>query len=108
MRGVTVKEQIQWVLSYMQGGSADVQKENILEDLEERLLEYETAGEFLIDIKKEFEREDKEIAELRELKQGSKTIEEFVQEFRRAARESRYEERPLVEEFKRGMNRIIW
>ena len=108
MRGVTVKEQIQWVLSYMQGGSADVQKENISEDLEERLLEYETAGEFLIDIKKEFEREDKEIAKLRELKQGSKTIEEFVQEFRRAARESRYEERPLVEEFKRGMNRIIW
>ena len=108
MRGVTVKEQIQWVLSYMQGGSADVQKENISEDLEKGLLEYEIAGEFLIDIKKEFEREDKEIAELRELKQGSKTIEEFVQEFRRAARESRYEERPLVEEFKRGMNRIIW
>ena len=34
-------------------------------------------------------------------------MEEFVQEFKRAARESRYEGRPLVEEFKRGMNEVI-
>ena len=34
-------------------------------------------------------------------------MQEFVQEFRRAARESEYEERPLVEEFKRRMNRVI-
>jgi len=27
-----------------------------------------------------------------------------VQEFKRVARGSRYEERPLIEEFKRGMN----
>jgi len=31
-------------------------------------------------------------------------MEEFVQEFKRAARGSGYEGRPLVEEFKRGMN----
>ena len=31
-------------------------------------------------------------------------MEEFVQEFKRAARGSGYEERPLVEEFKREMN----
>ena len=30
MRGVSVEEQIQWVLSYMQGGSADIWKENVL------------------------------------------------------------------------------
>jgi len=34
-------------------------------------------------------------------------MEEFVQEFRRATRGSRYEGRPLVKEFKRGMNRVI-
>ena len=34
-------------------------------------------------------------------------MEEFVQEFRRAARESKYEGRPLVKEFKRGMSRAI-
>ena len=31
-------------------------------------------------------------------------MEEYVQEFKRAARGSGYEGRPLVEEFKRGMN----
>ena len=37
---------------------------------------------------------------VKEVRTREKTIEEFVQEFRRAARESRYEERPLIEEFK--------
>ncbi len=43
-------------------------------------------------------------AELRKLEQGGKTIEEFVQEFKRAARRSGYKGQLLVEEFKRGMN----
>ena len=34
-------------------------------------------------------------------------MEEFVQEFKRVARGSGYERRPLVEEFKRKMNEII-
>jgi len=34
-------------------------------------------------------------------------MEEFVQEFRRAARGSRYKGRPLVEEFKREINATI-
>ena len=34
-------------------------------------------------------------------------MEEFVQEFKRAARESGYEGRPLIEEYKRGMSREI-
>jgi len=38
----------------VQRGSADVWKENILEDLEVRLLEYKTMGEFLMEIRKEF------------------------------------------------------
>ena len=38
----------------MQGGSVDVWKKNILEDLKAGLLEYETVREFLTDIKKEF------------------------------------------------------
>ena len=81
-----------------------------MEYLEAESLEYEIAGEFLADIKKEFRRENEEtvkIAELKRLEQGGKTIEEFVQEFKRAARGNRYEERHLVEKFKRGMNRII-
>jgi len=65
----------------VQGGSADVWKENILENLEVGILEYETAGEFLTDIRKEFRGEDKEatkIVELRRLEQGGKMIEKFV------------------------------
>ena len=34
-------------------------------------------------------------------------MEEFVQEFKKVARESRYKERLLVEEFKREMNRTM-
>ena len=34
-------------------------------------------------------------------------MEKFVQEFRRTARGSGYEKRPLVEEFKRGISAII-
>ena len=106
----TVKEYIQWMLLYMQKRIVDVQKENTLENLEERVLEYETVGEFLADIRKEFREGGKEsvkVAELKELEQGRKTIEKFVQEFRRAARESRYKGRSLVEEFKRGINTTI-
>jgi len=88
----------------------DVWKKNILEDLEAGILEYEIVGEFLTDIRKEFGEGDKEavkVAELKRLEQGGKTMEEFVQEFRRAARRSRYEGRPLIKEFKRGMSRVI-
>jgi len=46
MKEVAVEEQIQWVLSYVQGGSVDIWKENVLEDLEEGELEYESVGEF--------------------------------------------------------------
>ena len=66
--------------------------------------------EFLISLKKEFgggEEESVKVAELRKLEQGERTMEEFIQEFKRTARESRYEGRLLVEEFKRGMNREI-
>jgi len=54
MRKMAVKEQIQWVLSYVQRRSVDIWKENILENLEAGSLEYETVEEFLIDLKKEF------------------------------------------------------
>ena len=81
-----------------------------MEDLEKELLEYKTVREFLADVRKEFGGEDEEsvkVAELKRLEQEEKTMEKFVQEFRRVARESRYKRRPLIEEFKRGMNRAI-
>jgi len=88
----------------------NIWKENILEDLEEGLLEYELVGEFLTVIKKEFWRRDEEsvkVVELKRLEQEGRMMEEFVQKFQRAARGSGYKERPLMKEFKRGMNRAI-
>jgi len=34
-------------------------------------------------------------------------MEKFIQEFKRAVRGSGYEEKPLIEEFKRGINEMI-
>jgi len=110
MRRTSVEEQVQWVLSYVQGGSADVWKKNVMEELESGEMEYETAEEFFTNLRKEFgggEEESVKAAELRRMEQGGKTMEEYVQEFKRAARGSGYEGRPLVEEFKQGMNRGI-
>ena len=107
MRGSMVEEQVQWVLSYVQGESADIWKENVMEEMEAREVEYESVEEFLTCLRKEFGGGEEELvkaAELRKLKQGGRTMEEFVQEFKRAARGSGYEGRLLVEEFKRGMN----
>jgi len=107
MRGTSVEEQVQWVLLYVQGGSADVWKENVMEKLESGEIEYETVEEFFTNLRKEFSRGEEELikaAELRRMEQGGKTMEEYVQEFKRIVRGSGYEGRPLVEEFKRGMN----
>jgi len=110
LAGATVEGQVQWVLLHMQGGAVDVWKENIMEELESGEVEYESVEEFLTSLKREFgggKKESVKVAELRKLEQGGKTIEEFVQEFKRAARGSEYERRLLVEEFKRGMNGVI-
>jgi len=107
LREATVEEQVQWVLSYVQGGSTDVWKENVMKKSEAGEIEYETVEEFLTSLKKEFRGGEEELVkavELRKLEQEGKTMEEFVQEFKRAARGSRYERRLLIEEFKRGMN----
>ena len=43
-----------------------------------------------------------------ELEQRDRKMEEFVQEFRKAVRESEYRGRPLVGKFKYNLNRTIW
>ena len=81
-----------------------------MEELEAEELEFEMVGEFLAEINREFgggEEEAVKAVELRKLEQEERTMKEFVQEFKRAARGSGYKGRPLVEEFKRRMNRVI-
>jgi len=59
-------------------GSANVWRENVLEDLEKG---NETAGKFLVYLKKEFGEENNEtikVTELKRIKQGNRMIEEFI------------------------------
>ena len=94
LAGATVEAQVQWVLSFIQEGSADVWKENMIEEVEKGEMEYEIVEEFLTVLKREFgggEEESVKAAELRKLEQGEKTMEEFVQEFKREARGSEYD-----------------
>ena len=107
LREASVEAQINWVLSYVQGGSANIWKENMLEELETGEIEFESVGDFLAKIRREFGGGDEElvkVAELKKIEQGGRTMEEFVQDFKRTARGSGYKERPLVEEFKQRMN----
>jgi len=94
----------------MQGGSADIYKENVLEDLEAREIEFESVGEFLAEIKKEFGRGDEKsvnVTELKRMKQGERLMKEFVQDFKKVARKSKYKGCPLIEKFKQSMNGSI-
>jgi len=81
MRKEPVEGQVQWILSYVQGGTVDVWKENVMEELEAGEVEYEMVEEFLSSLKKEFRRGEKEwvkAAELRKLEQRGRMMEEFV------------------------------
>jgi len=88
----------------------NVWKKNLLEDLETGEIEFGLAREFLLELRKKFRRGDEEfikVTELRKIEQEGRIMEEFVQEFQRAARSSRYKGRELVEKFKREMNGAI-
>ena len=66
----------------------------MIEELEAGKIKYETVEDFLISSKKKFgegEEESVKAVELRKLEQGGKTMEKFVQEFKRVARGSGYE-----------------
>ena len=63
-----MEEQIQWILSYIQDESADIWKENIIEELETEEMEFESAGEFLAEIRREFGGGDEKSVKVAELK----------------------------------------
>ena len=49
----------------------------------------------------------RKVEQLQTIEQGKRTCNEYVQEFKKVARGSSYERRPLIEEFKRGLNGAI-
>ena len=100
IKEVPLEEQVQWVLSYMQEGSVNMWKENVLEELKTGELEFETVGEFLAEIKKEFgggEEESVKAAELRKLEQLQKS---------RKGKDSRWKKARIWRRKKRGKSYI--
>ena len=78
-------------------------------DLKVEEINFVTAGEFLAQLNKNLGRGDNEkvkVAELKRVEQRRRMMKEFVQKFKKVS-SSRYEERALIEKFKRGMNKII-
>ena len=81
-----------------------------MEELETEEMEFELAGEFLAEIRREFGGGDEElvkVAELKKIEQEGRTIEEFVQDLKKTVRRSSYKGHLLIEEFKWSMNRSI-
>ena len=72
--------------------------------------EIESAEQLFAKIRNDFGKtleEERKIEQLRTIEQGGRTYNEYVQEFKKVARESSYEKRPLIEEFKRRLNGSI-
>jgi len=102
--------QVAWVLLYVQRGIVEAWKDNLLDELAKGESEMELAEQLFTKIRNDFGEtleEERKIEQLRTIEQGERTCNEYVQEFKKVARESGYEERPLIEEFKRGLNRSI-
>jgi len=81
-----------------------------MEDLESGSLEFPIVGEFLANLKQEFENRDNESVKVKESITRIKDNREIcleVLKFRRAARGSRFEEKPLIKKFKRDINEVI-
>jgi len=102
--------QVAWVLSYVQGGVAEAWKDNLLDELAKGESEVEAAEQLFSKIRNDFgeaSEKERKIEQLWTIEQGGRTCNEYVQEFKKVARGSNYEGRPLIEKFKRGLNGTI-
>jgi len=102
--------QMAWVLSCVQGGIAEAWKDNLMDELAKGESEVESVEQLFMKIQNDFgetSEEERKIEQLWTIEQGERTCDEYVQEFKKVARESGYEGRPLIEEFKRGLNGVI-
>jgi len=102
--------QVVWVLSYVQEGIAEAWKDNLLDELAKGELEVESVEQLFAKIRNDFgetSEEERKIEQLRTIEQRGRTCDEYVQEFKKVTRRSSYKRRPLIEEFKRGLNSSI-
>jgi len=102
--------QVAWVLSYVQGGIAEAWKDNLMDKLAKGESEVETVEQLFSKIRNDFRKtseEERKIEQLRMIEQEGRTCDKYVQEFKKVARGSGYKGRPLIEEFKKGLNGAI-
>jgi len=81
-----------------------------LDELAKGESEVESAEQLFTKIRNDFgetSEEERKIEQLRTIKQGGRTCDKYVQEFKKVARGSGYERRSLIEEFKRGLSGAI-
>ena len=101
---------IAWVLSYVQGGVAKIWKDNLLDELSKEESEIKMVEELFKKIRNEFREmgeEERKVEQLRTIEQRGRTYDKYIQKFKKIARESKYKGQPLIEEFKRELNREI-
>ena len=82
----------------------------MLDELAKRELEVESVKQLFTKIRNNFGEtleKERKIEQLRTIEQGERTCDEYVQEFKKVTRGSGYKERPLIKEFKRGLNGSI-
>ena len=85
-------------------------KEEFVNRFRNGKVKFGSIDEFLLELKKEFGRVNEElveVAELRRIEQKEKIMEEFIQEFQRAVKSSKYKRKVLVNKFKMEINRVI-
>jgi len=98
---------IYWILLYMQTGSAKTWRNYVVTLMFKGQQSFTTSDELLREIDQKFGDTDKRTTQslkIRTLQQGDKLVDEHVQDFEKAALKARYEEYPLVVEFKRSLN----
>ena len=75
----------------------------MLDELAKGELEVESVEQLFTKIRNDFGEtleEERKIEQLRTIEQGGRTCDKYMQEFKKVARESGYEGRSLIEEFK--------
>ena len=84
---------IVWMLSYVQGGMAEAQKNNLLDELLKGESEVEMVEELFSKMRNKFgemAEKERKVEQLRTIEQRRRTYNEYIQEFKKIARESGY------------------
>ena len=81
-----------------------------MDKLAKRESEIETVEKLITKIRNKFGEtmeKERKVEQLRTIEQERRSHNKYVQEFKKVARGSSYKRRPLIKEFKRGLNRTI-